>query len=42
MIPGAADQSADMCELQRPVDTAAGPWARGGVGLSEMLESSRQ
>lgn len=42
MVPGAADQSAGMCELQRPVDTAARPWARGRAGLSEMLESSRR
>lgn len=41
MIPGAAGQSAGVCELQRPVDTAAQPWARGGTGLSEMFESSR-
>lgn len=42
-IPGAADQSAAVCELQRPIDTAAGHWARGPPGwgwgmLSEMLE----
>lgn len=29
MILGAADQSADVCELQKPVDTAAHHWARG-------------
>lgn len=39
MIPGATDQSAGVCELQRPVDTAAGHWARGwGAGLPQMLE----
>lgn len=32
MIPGAADQSAGVCELQRRIDTAAGPWARGQGG----------
>ena len=34
-----ADQSAGECELQRPIDTAAGHWPGArGAGLSAMLE----